>query len=175
MEKEPPRTLAFLQHIARYGVPRKHYSTGATNVTYQQHKTGREERAAVLGKHDGFRGCTIWFTGLSGAGKTTIAFAVEKILTQMGIPCCGLDGDNVRHGLCKNLGFSKEERSENIRRVAEVSKLFADQGLVCLASFISPFRVDREEARKIHENDNLGFFEVYVSTSLQECEKRDPK
>ncbi|PIO52985.1 adenylyl-sulfate kinase, partial [Teladorsagia circumcincta] len=70
----------------------------------------------------------------------------------MGIPCCGLDGDNVRHSLCKNLGFSKEERSENIRRVAEVSKLFADQGLVCLASFISPFRVDREEARKIHEN-----------------------
>ncbi|VDO25979.1 unnamed protein product, partial [Haemonchus placei] len=149
------------------------YSTGATNVTYQQHKTGREERAAVLGKHDGFRGCTIWFTGLSGAGKTTIAFAVEKILTQMGIPCCGLDGDNVRHGLCKNLGFSKEERSENIRRVAEVSKLFADQGLVCLASFISPFRVDREEARRIHEK--VRFFEVYVSTSLQECEKRDPK
>ncbi|VDO60577.1 unnamed protein product [Heligmosomoides polygyrus] len=153
----------------------QHYSTGATNVTYQQHKTGRDERAAVLGRHKGFRGCTIWFTGLSGAGKTTIAFAVEKVLTQIGIPCCGLDGDNVRHGLCKNLGFSKEERSENIRRVAEVSKLFADQGLVCLASFISPFRVDREEARKIHEKDSLGFFEVYVSTSLQECEKRDPK
>ncbi|KHJ92715.1 sulfate adenylyltransferase [Oesophagostomum dentatum] len=153
----------------------QHYSAGATNVTYQQHKTGRDERASVLGKYDGFRGCTIWFTGLSGAGKTTIAFGVEKILTQMGIPCCGLDGDNVRHGLCKNLGFSKEERSENIRRVAEVSKLFADQGLVSLASFISPFRADREEARRIHEKDNLPFFEVYVSTSLQECEKRDPK
>ncbi|KIH53451.1 adenylyl-sulfate kinase, partial [Ancylostoma duodenale] len=97
-----------------------HFSTGATNVTYQQHKTGREERASVLGKHDGFRGCTIWFTGLSGAGKTTIAFAVEKLLTQMGIPCCGLDGDNVRHGLCKNLGFSKEERSENIRSETEI-------------------------------------------------------
>ncbi|VDM53142.1 unnamed protein product [Angiostrongylus costaricensis] len=152
-----------------------HFSIGATNVTYQQHKTSRQERASILGKHDGFRGCTIWFTGLSGAGKTTIAFAVEKLLTQMGIPCCGLDGDNVRHGLCKNLGFSKEDRSENIRRVAEVSKLFADQGLVCLSSFISPFLVDRNEARRIHETDNLGFFEVYLSTSLEECEKRDPK
>ncbi|KJH43379.1 sulfate adenylyltransferase [Dictyocaulus viviparus] len=164
-----------IEDYPRKKIRAPHYTLGATNVTYQQHKTSREERAAVLGRHAGFRGCTIWFTGLSGAGKTTIAFAVEKILTQIGIPCCGLDGDNVRHGLCKNLGFSKEERSENIRRVAEVSKLFADQGLVCLASFISPFRADREEARRIHSEDNLGFFEVYVNTSLQECEKRDPK
>jgi 3'-phosphoadenosine 5'-phosphosulfate synthase len=105
----------------------------------------------VLGKHAGFRGCTIWLTGLSGAGKTTISFAVEKILNQLGIPAYGLDGDNVRHGLCKNLGFSSEDRSENIRRVAEVSKLFADMGVITLASFISPFCTDRDEARRIHE------------------------
>ncbi|WKY03442.1 hypothetical protein Q1695_004859 [Nippostrongylus brasiliensis] len=172
---QPLHEFENVEDYPRKRIKTLHYSTGATNVTYQQHKTGRDERAAVLGRHEGFRGCTIWFTGLSGAGKTTIAFAVEKILTQIGIPCCGLDGDNVRHGLCKNLGFSKEERSENIRRVAEVAKLFADQGLVCLASFISPFRVDRDEARRIHDKDDLQFFEVYVSTSLQECEKRDPK
>jgi 3'-phosphoadenosine 5'-phosphosulfate synthase len=88
---------------------------------------------------------------LSGAGKTTLSFALEKILIQLGIPAYGLDGDNVRHGLCQNLGFSSEDRSENIRRVAEVSKLFADAGFVTLASFISPFRHDRELARKVHE------------------------
>uniref|UniRef100_A0A915PVK4 Uncharacterized protein n=1 Tax=Setaria digitata TaxID=48799 RepID=A0A915PVK4_9BILA len=124
--------------------------TSATNITFQQHKIGREERAQVLGRHAGFRGCTIWFTGLSGAGKTTVAFAVEKILTQFGIPAYALDGDNVRHGLCKNLGFSKEERRENIRRVAEVAKLFADMGIVALASFISPYKCDRDDARSIH-------------------------
>lgn len=128
---------------------------------------GREERASILGRHEGFRGCTLWFTGLSGAGKTTISFALEKTLiqvlkrtvadvsvvpVQLGIPAYGLDGDNVRHGLCKNLGFAKNERSENIRRVAEVSKLFADMGVITLASFISPFRADREEAKSIHLN-----------------------
>ncbi|VDK52225.1 unnamed protein product [Gongylonema pulchrum] len=126
------------------------YGIGATNVTFQQHKIGRQERAQILGHHPGFRGCTVWFTGLSGAGKTTVAFAVEKILTQLGIPAYGLDGDNVRHGLCKNLGFTKEERSENIRRVAEVAKLFSDMGIVVLASFISPYKADRDDARSIH-------------------------
>jgi 3'-phosphoadenosine 5'-phosphosulfate synthase len=147
----------------------------ATNVTYQQHKVGREERAAILGKHQGYRGCTIWFTGLSGAGKTTISFGLEKTLTQLGIPAYGLDGDNVRHGLCKNLGFSKHERSENVRRVAEVSKLFADMGVITLASFISPYLADREEARKIHEAEKIPFFEIYVNTPLEVCESRDPK
>ncbi|CAG9536034.1 unnamed protein product [Cercopithifilaria johnstoni] len=151
------------------------YGIGATNVTFQQHKIGREERAQVLGRHPGFRGCTIWLTGLSGAGKTTVAFAVEKILTQLGIPAYALDGDNVRHGLCKNLGFSKEERRENIRRVAEVAKLFADMGIVALASFISPYKCDRDDARSIHNQDNLAFFEVYVNTPLRICELRDPK
>ncbi|VDK79977.1 unnamed protein product [Litomosoides sigmodontis] len=148
---------------------------GATNVTFQHHKIGREERAQILGRHAGFRGCTVWFTGLSGAGKTTVAFAVEKILTQLGIPAYALDGDNVRHGLCKNLGFSKEERKENIRRVAEVAKLFADMGIVTLASFISPYKCDRDDARSIHNQDNLAFFEVYVNTPLRICELRDPK
>ncbi|KAI6234592.1 Bifunctional 3'-phosphoadenosine 5'-phosphosulfate synthase [Aphelenchoides fujianensis] len=145
--------------------------THATNVTFQQHKVGREERTASLGKYPGFRGCTIWLTGLSGAGKTTIS----RRSSSWGIPAYGLDGDNVRHGLCKNLGFSQEERTENIRRVAEVSKLFADMGVITLASFISPFRRDREEARRVHEKDGLDFFEIHVSTPLEVCEARDPK
>uniref|UniRef100_A0A7E4VYI6 APS kinase n=1 Tax=Panagrellus redivivus TaxID=6233 RepID=A0A7E4VYI6_PANRE len=151
------------------------FADAATNVTMQQHKVDREERAAILGKHAGYRGCTIWFTGLSGAGKTTISFALEKTLIQLGLPAYGLDGDNVRHGLCKNLGFSKHERTENIRRVAEVSKLFADMGIISLASFISPYRSDREEARRIHEEANIKFFEIYVDTPLEVCESRDPK
>ncbi|KAF8371149.1 pps-1 [Pristionchus pacificus] len=151
------------------------YSTGSTNVTMQEHTVGRDQRADVIGRHEGFRGCTIWFTGLSGAGKTTVSFALEKALTQMGIPCYGLDGDNVRHGLCKNLGFSKDDRAENIRRVAEVAKLFADAGMVTLASFISPFRVDRDSAREIHKTSGLPFFEVYVDAPLEVCESRDPK
>jgi len=151
------------------------FGDAATNVTFQQHKVGREERAAILGQHSGFRGCTLWFTGLSGAGKTTISFGLEKTLIQLGLPAYGLDGDNVRHGLCKNLGFSKHERSENIRRVAEVSKLFADMGVISLASFISPYRHDRDEARRIHEEDGIPFLEIYVNTPLEVCESRDPK
>ena len=147
----------------------------ATNVTFQQHKVTREERSNVLGRHSGYRGCTLWFTGLSGAGKTTIAFALEKTLIQLGIPAYGLDGDNIRHGLCKNLGFNAEERTENIRRVAEVSKLFGDVGMVVLASFISPFRADRDEARRIHQEAGIPFFEVYVNTPIEVCEARDPK
>ncbi|CAB3406337.1 unnamed protein product [Caenorhabditis bovis] len=147
----------------------------ATNITFQQHSIGRDERAMAIGRHEGFRGCTIWFTGLSGAGKTTISFALERKLNQLGIPCYGLDGDNVRHGLCKNLGFSKEDRKENIRRVAEVAKLFADAGLICLAAFISPFQEDRLEARKIHEAEGVKFIEVHVATTLEVCELRDPK
>uniref|UniRef100_A0A8R1IEP5 adenylyl-sulfate kinase n=1 Tax=Caenorhabditis japonica TaxID=281687 RepID=A0A8R1IEP5_CAEJA len=157
---------------ARY-VP--HPGSLSTNVTYQEHTISREERAAAMGRHDGFRGCTIWFTGLSGAGKTTISFALERTLNKLGIPCYGLDGDNIRHGLCKNLGFSKEDRQENIRRVAEVAKLFADSGMICLAAFISPFNEDRLDARKIHESANVKFIEVHVNTSLEVCEQRDPK
>uniref|UniRef100_A0A0N4ZJZ0 APS kinase n=1 Tax=Parastrongyloides trichosuri TaxID=131310 RepID=A0A0N4ZJZ0_PARTI len=153
----------------------KHMSTKATNVVFQKHKITRDERAMNLGKFGGHRGCTLWMTGLSGAGKTTISFAVEQALTRLGIPCYGLDGDNVRHGLCKNLGFKPEDRTENIRRVGEVAKLFADMGIVVLASFISPYQSDRDAAREVHEKDNLPFFEVFVNTSLDVCEKRDPK
>ena len=114
-------------------------------------------------------------SGLSGAGKTTISFALEDYLVSQGIPSYSLDGDNVRHGLNKNLGFTEEDREENIRRIGEVSKLFADGGIVCLTSFISPFKKDRQSARDLSESAGLPFFEVYVDTSLEVCESRDVK
>lgn len=113
--------------------------------------------------------------GLSGAGKTTISFALEEYLCLRGIPSYGLDGDNMRTGLNKNLGFSPEDREENIRRVGEVAKLFADAGIVCLSSFISPYQKDRERARKVHEDAGLKFFECFVDTPLNVCEGRDVK
>eukprot|EP00093_Oithona_nana_P007817 07817.XXX_1208_3428_1 [CDS] Oithona nana genome sequencing. len=145
----------------------------ATNVFKQEHKIDRSSRGQTLGS--GFRGCTIWFTGLSGAGKTTVSFAVEEYLVQRGIPAYGLDGDNIRTGLNKNLGFAPEDREENIRRVAEVGKLFADSGVVALCSFVSPFRKDRDLARELHQKAGLKFFEIFVATPLDECEKRDVK
>ena len=111
----------------------------ATNVVYQSHHVSRDKRGKALGQRSGFRGCTIWLTGLSGAGKTTISFALEEYLVSQGIPAYSLDGDNVRTGLNKNLSFSPEDREENIRRISEVSKLFADGGIVCITSFISPY------------------------------------
>uniref|UniRef100_A0A669CKU8 3'-phosphoadenosine 5'-phosphosulfate synthase 2a n=1 Tax=Oreochromis niloticus TaxID=8128 RepID=A0A669CKU8_ORENI len=147
----------------------------ATNVVYQAHHVSRSKRGQVVGTKGGFRGCTIWLTGLSGAGKTTISFALEDYLVSHGIPCYSLDGDNIRHGLNKNLGFSAEDREENIRRVAEVAKLFADAGLVCVTSFISPFAQDREEARRVHASSGLPFFEVFVHAPLEVCESRDVK
>lgn len=116
---------------------------------------------------------TIWLTGLSAAGKSTLAFALESMLIEAGHPCYVLDGDNVRHGLNSNLGFSVEDRSENIRRVAEVAKLMNDAGLIVITAFISPFRADRNKARAI-----IGegiFQEIYVDTDLAACEERDPK
>uniref|UniRef100_T1DDF6 Bifunctional 3'-phosphoadenosine 5'-phosphosulfate synthase 2-like protein n=1 Tax=Crotalus horridus TaxID=35024 RepID=T1DDF6_CROHD len=147
----------------------------STNVVYQAHHVSRNKRGQVLGTKGGFRGCTVWLTGLSGAGKTTIGFALEEYLVLYGIPCYSLDGDNIRHGLNKNLGFSADDREENIRRIAEVAKLFADAGLVCITSFISPFAKDRENARKIHETAGLPFFEVFVDAPLNICESRDVK
>lgn len=145
----------------------------ATNVFAQKHQVTRSKRGEVLGQK--FRGCTLWFTGLSGAGKTTISFALEEYLVSRGMPAYGLDGDNIRTGLNKNLGFAPEDREENIRRVAEVGKLFADSGVVALCSFVSPFKKDRELARDLHKASDLPFFEIYVSTPLEECEKRDVK
>ncbi|XP_059475361.1 bifunctional 3'-phosphoadenosine 5'-phosphosulfate synthase isoform X2 [Neocloeon triangulifer] len=147
----------------------------ATNVTEQKHHVSRDKRGQVLGHLRGFRGCTVWFTGLSGAGKTSISFELESYLVARGVPAYGLDGDNIRTGLNKNLGFSKEDREENIRRVAEVAKLFADSGVVALCSFVSPFSKDREMARKVHRDSDLPFFEVFVDTPLNICETRDVK
>uniref|UniRef100_A0A8C1SG69 3'-phosphoadenosine 5'-phosphosulfate synthase 2b n=1 Tax=Cyprinus carpio TaxID=7962 RepID=A0A8C1SG69_CYPCA len=147
----------------------------ATNVVYQAHHVSRSKRGQVVGTRGGFRGCTVWLTGLSGAGKTTIGFALEEYLVSHAIPCYSLDGDNIRHGLNKNLGFTATDREENIRRIAEVAKLFADAGLVCITSFISPFTKDRNDARKIHESAGLPFFEVFVNAPLEVCESRDVK
>uniref|UniRef100_A0A336MY56 CSON009672 protein n=1 Tax=Culicoides sonorensis TaxID=179676 RepID=A0A336MY56_CULSO len=147
----------------------------ATNVTEQKHHVTREMRGRNLGLCRGFRGCTVWLTGLSGAGKTSIAFELEAHLVSRGIPAYGLDGDNIRTGLNKNLGFSQVDREENIRRVAEVAKLFADSGVVCICSFVSPFAEDRDMARKIHKDADLKFFEIFVDTPLSVCESRDVK
>lgn len=144
-------------------------------MSAQAHHVSRANRGQILGKIRGFRGCTVWLTGLSGAGKTSIAFQVEAILVERGIAAYGLDGDNVRTGLNCNLGFSPEDRKENIRRVAEVAKLFADSGQICLCSFVSPFEDDRQMARKIHKDFDLSFFEVFVDTPLNVCEARDTK
>jgi adenylylsulfate kinase len=124
-------------------------------------------------EQNGHKGVVIWFTGLSGAGKSTLAHAVEERLHQMGSRTFVLDGDNVRHGLCGDLGFSADARSENIRRVGEVSKLFVEAGMVVLTAFISPFRADRERVREL-----LGaadFLEVYCHCPLEVCEQRDVK
>lgn len=114
-------------------------------------------------------------TGLSGAGKTSIAFQLEAFLVSKGIPAYGLDGDNIRTGLNKNLGFSQIDREENIRRVAEVAKLFADSGVVAICSFVSPFSEDREMARRVHKDADLKFLEIFVDTPLAVCESRDVK
>jgi len=158
------------------GIPREKNVNKATNVFAQKHNTTRDKRGQALGQNDsGFRGCTIWFTGLSGAGKTTVAFALEEYLVSRGIPAYGLDGDNIRTGLNKNLGFAPEDREENIRRVAEVGKLFADSGVVALCSFVSPYNKDRDIARQLHKEVGLPFFEIFVDTPLEECERRDVK
>jgi len=120
-------------------------------------------------------GATIWFTGLSGSGKSTLAFEVERLLNAERRPAYVLDGDNLRHGLNQDLGFSGAERTENVRRVAHVAALFADAGVVALVPLVSPYRLDRYEARRIHDDAGVAFHEVFVDTPLSECERRDPK
>jgi adenylylsulfate kinase len=124
-------------------------------------------------KLNGHKSCILWFTGLSGAGKSTLAHRVEEILFEMGIRTYVLDGDNIRMGLNKNLGFSKEDREENIRRIAEVAKLFVDAGIIVLTAFISPYKKDRNLARSLVEEGE--FIEIYVKCPLDICEKRDVK
>jgi adenylylsulfate kinase len=143
----------------------------ATNVHWHGGEINRPERAQLLGHG----GATLWFTGLSGSGKSTIAVALEQALFQRGVLVYRLDGDNIRLGINKNLGFSAEDRAENIRRVGEVSKLFVDGGVIVLSSFISPYLVDRQIVRELHEADNMPFIEVFVDCSLEAAEERDPK
>ena len=143
----------------------------ATNVTWHDGEVSREDRYDILRQ----RGVTIWFTGLSGSGKSTIAVALEHELYRKGKLSYRLDGDNVRLGINKNLGFSEQDRKENIRRIGEVAKLFGDAGTISLSSFISPYKNDRDEVRDLHEKANIAFVEVHVDCSLAEAEKRDPK
>jgi adenylylsulfate kinase len=143
----------------------------ATNITWHEGHVSREERAQLLKQ----KGATLWFTGLSGSGKSTIAYTLEHALVQRGRLAYVLDGDNIRHGLNKNLGFSAADREENIRRIGEVAKLFADCGVLTMTSFISPYRADRDKVRALHVEAKLPFIEVFVNTPIETCEQRDPK
>ncbi len=134
-------------------------------------KVTREDRERALGRS----GATLWFTGLSGSGKSTVAAQVEADLVGSGIPAYRLDGDTVRTGLNRDLGFDEASRTENLRRLAEVSKLFADSGTVAIVAAISPLAVHRDFARRIHADVGLRFFEIFVDTPLEICESRDPK
>ena len=139
------------------------------NITWHGANVTQEERFAAIGQ----KGCMIWFTGLSGSGKSTIARRVEQLVLERGAFAYALDGDNVRFGLNKDLGFSPEDRTENIRRIGEVGKLFADAGCITTTSFISPYRAGRDAARAICPEGT--FIEVHVATPLAVCEERDPK
>jgi adenylylsulfate kinase len=139
------------------------------NITWHEGQVTRDEREHLLGQ----RGVTIWFTGLSGSGKSTVAVAAEHALHEQGRLTYVLDGDNVRHGLNSNLGFSPDDRTENIRRVGEVAKLFTDGGAIVFTSFISPYRADRDQVRAIMADGD--FIEVYIKADLDICEERDPK
>ncbi len=142
------------------------------NVVWHDTGIAREHRWAATGVH----GATVWFTGLSGSGKSTIASAVADRLAEHGhLLIYTLDGDNLRHGLNGDLGFSAEDRAENVRRVAEVARLFADAGVVALVPVISPYREGRDHARRLHEAAGLPFVEVFVDAPLEVCEARDPK
>jgi len=141
----------------------------SSNVVWQEASVTRARREA----QNGHRGAIIWFTGLSGSGKSTLAHAVEEVLHQKGCRTFVLDGDNVRHGLCGDLGFSDESRVENIRRVGEVAKLFMESGIIVLTAFISPFRDDRARVRNMVASGD--FVEIYCDTPLEVCESRDVK
>jgi len=143
----------------------------ATNVHWHQGEVTREDRNQLLGQ----KGATLWFTGLSGSGKSTVAVALEKALFQRGKLTYRLDGDNVRLGINKNLGFSAVDRAENIRRIGEIAKLFVDSGVIALSSFISPYQADRDRVRELHAESNYAFIEIFVDCSLAAAEARDPK
>jgi adenylylsulfate kinase len=143
----------------------------ALNIVWHPGKVTRACRERL----SGHRGFTIWFTGLSASGKSTLAAALEEALYEHGCHAYVLDGDNVRHGLNSNLGFSPEDRTENIRRIAEVAKLFRDAGVISITAFISPYRADRDGARALAEAEHDAFIEVFVECPIAVCEQRDPK
>jgi adenylylsulfate kinase len=143
----------------------------ATNVHWHHGEVTQQDRNNLLKQ----KGATLWFTGLSGSGKSTIAVALESALFERGHLSYRLDGDNIRLGINKNLGFSEQDRTENIRRIGEIAKLFVDTGVLALSSFISPYRADRDNVRKLHEESGMAFIEVFVDCPLNEAEKRDPK
>jgi adenylylsulfate kinase len=144
-------------------------TTNSTNVVWHHATVTRERREA----QNGHKSCVLWFTGLSGAGKSTLAHAVEEQLHQRGCRTFVLDGDNVRHGLSSNLGFSEDDRRENIRRIGEAAKLMMEAGVIAMTAFISPFRSDREAVRKLMPHGD--FLEIYCKASLATCESRDVK
>lgn len=143
----------------------------ATNVHWHEGDITSEHRGKLLGH----KGATLWFTGLSGSGKSTVAVELEGILHERKVLSYRLDGDNVRLGINKNLGFSAEDRTENIRRVGEISKLFVDAGVIALSSFVSPYIEDRDIVRALHDEAGMDFIEVFVDCSLEAAEERDPK
>lgn len=141
----------------------------STNITWHESEVTKQDRQQL----HGHKSATLWFTGLSGSGKSTISVELEKALFERKKHAFRLDGDNVRHGLNKNLGFSPEDRQENIRRIGEVSKLMVDAGLITITAFISPYREDRDNVRAMLDDDE--FIEIYTQCSVEECERRDPK
>ena len=147
------------------------HSIVAENITFHPSKLSREERWGTLDTG----GATIWMTGLSGSGKSTIATALEHSLVSGGRFAYMLDGDNLRHGLNADLGFSESDRAENVRRVGEVARILAEAGAVSIVSLVSPYSGERDKVRAAHEEAGIPFFEVYVDTPLEECERRDPK
>jgi bifunctional enzyme CysN/CysC len=139
----------------------------SSDVTWHPGHVDRAERPSV--------GATVWFTGLSGSGKSTVAHELERVLVHGGRPAYVLDGDNLRHGLNGDLGFSAGDRAENVRRVGHVARLMADAGVVALVPLVSPYRADRDLVRAMHDEAGLPFLEVFVDTPIEECERRDPK
>jgi len=144
-------------------------SNKATNLVWHKASINR----SAIASQRGHRSAVLWFTGLSGSGKSTLANAVNARLFKDGVASYVLDGDNVRHGLCKDLGFSDEDREENIRRIGEIAKLFVDAGVIVLTAFVSPFRSDRNKARKLVASED--FLEIHCAADLNICEERDPK
>ena len=143
----------------------------ATNVHWHHGEVTGSDRQSMMGQ----KGATLWFTGLSGSGKSTVAVALEQELFKRGKLSYRLDGDNIRLGINKNLGFSAEDRTENIRRIGEISKLLVDCGVIALSSFISPYKVDRDRVRALHAESNFPFIEVFIDCALDVAENRDPK